>query len=99
MISACYLGAHGPQRTKPNVTVGRWNSWGTGASQTRFQPAERAGIPAGEVPHLAGNGLSDSGVFPHRPADRGWGLVYIGTDNGAACAGCRDRLPILVVRG
>jgi polyvinyl alcohol dehydrogenase (cytochrome) len=77
-----------PEGSKPNDTTAPWDSWGNGPSNSRFQTADRAGIPANQVPKLK---LKWAFGFPGVRSTIGQpavaaGRVYIGTDNGTVYA-------------
>jgi polyvinyl alcohol dehydrogenase (cytochrome) len=73
----------------------RWNGWGVDLTNSRFQPAEMAGLAAGQIPRLK---LKWAFGFPLAPA--AWsqpvvagGRVFVGSMNGAvysidAATGC-----------
>src|SRR5205807_10148170 len=72
-----------------------WNGWSADAGNTRYQPAEAAGISAAQVPSLA---LKWAFGFPNgtsaysQPTAAG-GRVFVGSDNGFvysldAASGC-----------
>ena len=61
-----------------------WNGWGADLSNTRFQPASAAGLPAVQVPRLA---LKWAFALPGATAVYGQpsvvdGRVYVGADSG-----------------
>jgi polyvinyl alcohol dehydrogenase (cytochrome) len=72
-----------------------WNGWGNGPNNTRFQPAEWAGLSAADVPKLAlkwALGFADGGFVASQPTVVG-GRVYIGAGPGGvysldAASGC-----------
>jgi len=62
----------------------QWNGWSPGAGNTRFQPAEEAGLTAGQVPHLTlkwAFGFPDATSARALPAVAG-GRVFIGSQSG-----------------
>ncbi len=63
---------------------GEWNGWGADLSNTRFQPARAAGLPAPQVPRLA---LRWAFALPGATAVYGQptvvdGRVFVGADTG-----------------
>ena len=74
--------------TPPALTAaalnGGWNGWGSGATNTRYQPAGRGGIPAASVPKLTLKwAFGFAGVTSARaqPAVLG-GRLFVGSENG-----------------
>jgi polyvinyl alcohol dehydrogenase (cytochrome) len=66
----------------------RWTGWSPSASNTRFQPADQAGLTAADVPRLAlkwSFGFPDASVAWSQPtvAD---GRVFVGSQNGTVYA-------------
>jgi polyvinyl alcohol dehydrogenase (cytochrome) len=73
-----------PEGSQPSDTAALWDSWGNGPSNSRFQPADRAGVPADQVPRLK---LKWAFGFPGVRSMIGapsvfLGWIYIGADNG-----------------
>jgi polyvinyl alcohol dehydrogenase (cytochrome) len=66
----------------------QWNGWGAGVTNTRFQPANRAGLSAAQVPKLT---LKWAFGFPGATSARGQpsvigGRVFVANENGAVYA-------------
>jgi polyvinyl alcohol dehydrogenase (cytochrome) len=80
MPNRCDAASAGRSRT----TGGDWNGWGADLSNTRFQPARAAGLPAPQVPRLA---LRWAFAVPGATAVYGQptvvdGRVFVGADTG-----------------
>src|SRR5205807_1542396 len=61
-----------------------WNGWGVTPANTRFQPAQAAGISAAEVPRLKlkwALGFPDAVIAWAQPTVAG-GRVFVGSQNG-----------------
>ena len=73
-----------------------WNGWGVTSANTRFQPADHAGLSADQVPHLTlkwAFGFPDTAQAWAQPAVAG-GRLFVGSQSGAVYAldaknGCR----------
>jgi polyvinyl alcohol dehydrogenase (cytochrome) len=66
----------------------RWNGWGPGVTNTRFQPAEAGGITAADVPRLRlkwAYGLPNEQQPRGQPAVIG-GRMFVGSQAGAVYA-------------
>jgi polyvinyl alcohol dehydrogenase (cytochrome) len=62
----------------------RWNGWGAGITNTRFQPADQAGLPADQVPKLTlkwAFGFPDTNTAYTQPTVVS-GRVFVGSQNG-----------------
>lgn len=74
----------GPAPAGRRAGGGDWNGWGADLSNTRFQPARAAGLPAVQVPRLA---LKWAFALPGATAVYGQptvvdGRVFVGADTG-----------------
>src|SRR5690606_30837150 len=66
----------------------RWNGWGAGVTNTRFQPAAAGGITAADVPRLRlkwAYGLPQEQQARGQPAVIG-GRLFVGSQAGAVYA-------------
>jgi polyvinyl alcohol dehydrogenase (cytochrome) len=61
-----------------------WNGWGADASNSRFQPAQAAGLTAAQVPRLKLKWVFGfpSGVSANTQPTIASGRVFVGSDNG-----------------
>jgi polyvinyl alcohol dehydrogenase (cytochrome) len=72
-----------PPMTDPGVGP-RWNGWGADAANTHFQPTDRAGITAADVPRLQlkwAFGFPDATSAWSQPTVAG-GRLFVGSQNG-----------------
>lgn len=61
-----------------------WNGWGNGVANTRFQPRERGGLTAAELPHLQlkwAFGFVNVASVRSQPAVAG-GRIFVASENG-----------------
>ena len=69
--------------TAANVTAG-WNGWGGGVTNNRYQPADKAGLTAANVPRLTlkwAFGFAGVNSARAQPTVAG-GRVFVGSENG-----------------
>src|SRR6058998_3399644 len=62
----------------------RWNAWGAGVTNTRFQPADQAGLSAEQVPNLKlkwAFGFASSGSAYAQPTVAG-SRIFVGSQSG-----------------
>src|SRR5262245_38726528 len=79
-----------PNRCRNNPTLidpargPAWNGWGADASNSRFQPAQAAGLTAAQVPRLKLKWVFGfpSGVSANTQPTIASGRVFVGSDNG-----------------
>jgi polyvinyl alcohol dehydrogenase (cytochrome) len=67
---------------------GQWNGWGVDVTNTRFQPADQAGLTSAQVPNLK---LKWAFGFPNGTSARAQptiagGRVFVGSQSGDVCA-------------
>src|ERR1019366_3534840 len=84
--------------SNPSITTSQlsgkpsWNGWGNGVTNTRFQPADAAALPADRVPQLKlkwAFGFSGADEVYGQPTIAA-GRVFIGVDTGAVFSGGWD---------
>ena len=66
----------------------QWNGWGAGVKNARFQPAEHAGLPAGDVPRLQlkwAFGYPESASAQSQPTLVG-GRLFVASERGVIYA-------------
>ncbi|MCU1336630.1 MAG: pvaA [Bryobacterales bacterium] len=79
--------ASAPWKDGPGQTQG-WTSWGGGLANTRFLPANEAGLQADAVPRLAlkwAFAFPDTSTLRSQPAVYR-GRVFVGSQDGSVCA-------------
>ena len=70
---------------RPQSSDGGWTNWGAGLDNWRYQPAEKAGIPAADVPRLKlkwAFGVPNVKMVRSQPVVY-QGRIYLGADNGS----------------
>jgi polyvinyl alcohol dehydrogenase (cytochrome) len=68
----------------PAAIAAGWNGWGAGVANTRYQPAEKAGLPAANVPRLTlrwAFGFAGVNSARAQPAVAG-GRVFVASESG-----------------
>ncbi len=84
LISASASCSNAGATTAASLTVPMWNGWGAGPSNARFQPADAAGLTAGDVPRLKlkwAFGLPGASSGGTQPVVAG-GRMYVGDAEG-----------------
>ena len=80
--------AAGTDTTRDPGNASRWTGWSPSPTNTRFQPADQAGLQAADVPRLSlkwAFGFPDASVAWAQPAVAG-GRVFVGSQNGTVYA-------------
>lgn len=76
--------ASSPPPTDP-LKSARWNGWGAGLTNTRFQPADQAGLTAAQLPNLKlkwAFGFENSAYAYAQPIVAG-GRLFVGSQSGS----------------